>query len=142
MTKHCYQLSLNFHSEAAHSPYRNIDAEPASGIHGYTHHVELVIAGEPDAASGMITDLGDLRREIERIRGALDHGFVDEAKRMHPQIATEQAPDPLLPTTPSIIRPTASAMSMAGSSPPETTKSPMEISSGCRASRIRSSNPS
>lgn len=92
MTKHCYQLSLNFHSEAAHSPYRNIDAEPASGIHGYTHHVELVIAGEPDAASGMITDLGDLRREIERIRGALDHGFVDEAKRMHPQIATEQAP--------------------------------------------------
>src|SRR5437588_586282 len=31
---------------------------------------------------------------------------------------------------------------IAGSSPPETTKSPIEISSGCKASRIRSSNPS
>src|SRR5206468_12758092 len=40
------------------------------------------------------------------------------------------------------LLPTASAMTIAGSSPPETTKSPIEISSGCSASRIRSSNPS
>ncbi len=73
-----YELSQRFHFDAAHTLLREIDADSSKRIHGHTYWGEVLLRGEPDAATGMVTDLGLVRREIERLRGELDHAFLDE----------------------------------------------------------------
>lgn len=73
-----YELSQRFYFEAAHTLHRDIDAEGSKRVHGHTYHAEVMIIGEPDVKTGMITDLGLLRREIERVRALLDHRLLDE----------------------------------------------------------------
>ncbi|MDO9026049.1 6-pyruvoyl trahydropterin synthase family protein, partial [Zwartia sp.] len=45
---------------------------------------EVTVAGVPDAQSGMLVDLGYLRREVARVREMLDHRFLDEVKDLGP----------------------------------------------------------
>ncbi|HEX6703369.1 MAG TPA: 6-carboxytetrahydropterin synthase [Albitalea sp.] len=84
MTSPTYELSQRFYFEAAHSLDREIDAEPSRRIHGHTYHAEVALAGAPSPRSGMITDLGEFRRELERVREALDHRFLDEVEGIGP----------------------------------------------------------
>lgn len=42
------------------------------------------MAGQPDAATGMVVDLGVLRAELERIRQRLDHQLLDEVEGLGP----------------------------------------------------------
>lgn len=79
-----YELSQKFYFEAAHTLHREIDAEGSRRIHGHTYHCEIALQGAPDPASGMLTDLGLVRKEIERVRGMLDHRFLDEVKDLGP----------------------------------------------------------
>ena len=79
-----YELSQKFYFEAAHSLHREIDAESSRRIHGHTYHAEVSLAGVPGHATGMVADLGVLRREIERIRDLLDHRFLDEVEGIGP----------------------------------------------------------
>ena len=73
-----YELSQSFYFEAAHTLHREIDADSSRRIHGHTYHAEVGITGRPDAQTGMLVDLGHVRREIERVRQQLDHRLLDE----------------------------------------------------------------
>lgn len=73
-----YELSQKFYFEAAHTLDRAIEAEGSRRIHGHTYHAEITLAGVPDSTTGMIADLGFVRKEIARIRDLLDHRFLDE----------------------------------------------------------------
>lgn len=73
-----YELSQRFFFEAAHTLNRNIETEGSLRIHGHTYEAEVTVAGQPDAGSGMLVDLGYLRNEIARVREMLDHRFLDE----------------------------------------------------------------
>lgn len=79
-----YELSQKFFFEAAHTLERKVDSEGSRRIHGHTYHCEITLVGQPDSESGMLTDLGFVRREIERIREKLDHRFLDEVHGIGP----------------------------------------------------------
>lgn len=80
-----YELSQKFFFEAAHTLHRTTaDAAGSRRIHGHTYHAEVMLLGEPDAKSGMLQDLGSVRRHIESIRELLDHQFLDEVPDLGP----------------------------------------------------------
>lgn len=72
-----FEVSQRFFFDAAHSLHRQIDSASSARIHGHTYHAEVTVAGRPDA-TGMVVDLGFLRRDIEGVRAALDHQLLDE----------------------------------------------------------------
>ena len=78
------ELSQRFYFEAAHTLRRTIETEGSLRIHGHTYEAEVTVAGVPDAQSGMLVDLGYLRREVTRVREMLDHRFLDEVKDLGP----------------------------------------------------------
>lgn len=73
-----YELSQRFHFDAAHSLQRDVERESSARIHGHTYHAEVTFCGMPDPASGMVVDLGAVRRALEKVKDALDHRFLDE----------------------------------------------------------------
>jgi len=73
-----FEVTQRFFFEAAHTLEREIEADASRRVHGHTYHAELTIAGERDAATGMVTDLGAIRRLVEKARGDLDHRMLNE----------------------------------------------------------------
>jgi 6-pyruvoyltetrahydropterin/6-carboxytetrahydropterin synthase len=75
-----YELSQRFQFEAAHTLERHIDAPPSRRIHGHTYHAEVTLRGLPDAASGMLVDLGEFRRVLAEVAELLDHHLLNEVE--------------------------------------------------------------
>jgi len=73
-----FELRQEFFFEAAHTLTREAEPESSRRIHGHTYHVEVAVRGQPDAATGMVMDLSDLRACIEAVRDQLDHRFLDD----------------------------------------------------------------
>lgn len=73
-----YELSQRFHFDSAHTLKRQIEAASSRRVHGHTYTAEVTVGGTPGADSGMVVDLGHLRREIAVIRDKLDHHFLDD----------------------------------------------------------------
>ncbi|HJV62505.1 MAG TPA: 6-carboxytetrahydropterin synthase [Albitalea sp.] len=73
-----YELSQRFDFEAAHTLERSIDAAPSRRVHGHTYHAEVTLCGQPDPATGMLMDLGHLRRLLAEVREQLDHHLLNE----------------------------------------------------------------
>ena len=72
-----FTISQRFFFDAAHTLKREIEAEGSRRIHGHTYHAEVWLAGERDPATGMVIDLGLLRRRLEAVREQLDHRLLD-----------------------------------------------------------------
>ena len=79
-----YELTQEFFIDAAHTLDREVEADSSRRVHGHTYHIAVTIRGEPDAATGMVLDLGHFRREIEAVRAELDHRILDEVEGMGP----------------------------------------------------------
>ncbi|CAN7507169.1 6-carboxytetrahydropterin synthase [Cupriavidus necator] len=79
-----YEVSQKFYFEAAHTLNREIDSEGSRRIHGHTYHAEVTLRGSPSPDSGMVVDVGIVRREIDRVRNMLDHRFLDEIVDLGP----------------------------------------------------------
>ncbi|MDR7096358.1 6-pyruvoyl trahydropterin synthase family protein [Hydrogenophaga laconesensis] len=79
-----YELSQRFFFDAAHTLGRAIETEPSKRIHGHTYQVEVSIEGVKDESTGMVVDLGLLRRDIAILRDALDHRLLDEVDGLGP----------------------------------------------------------
>ncbi|WP_077001090.1 6-carboxytetrahydropterin synthase [Variovorax sp. KK3] len=71
-------LSQRFFFDAAHTLRRDIETEGSRRIHGHTYHAEVSVSGPPDAATGMVIDLGLLRERLQGVRQQLDHRLLDE----------------------------------------------------------------
>ena len=80
------ELSQAFYFEAAHTLRRYVEGEIESSkrIHGHTYHAEVTLRGEPDPETGMVMDLGIVRRELAALRERLDHRFLDEVEGIGP----------------------------------------------------------
>jgi 6-pyruvoyltetrahydropterin/6-carboxytetrahydropterin synthase len=72
-----FEISQRFFFDAAHTLQREIEAEGSRRVHGHTYHAEVFVQGEANA-SGMVMDLGFIRREVAVLRESLDHHFLDE----------------------------------------------------------------
>lgn len=79
-----YEISQRFYFEAAHTLDRAVDAAGSRRIHGHTYLAEVTVAGLPDPVSGMVVDLGLLRRHIQKMRDVLDHAMLDDVPDLGP----------------------------------------------------------
>ena len=78
-----FELSKQFRFEAAHTlPERKIEADGSRRIHGHSYRAEVFLRGERAGDTGMLVDLGLLERELDRVREALDHHFLDEVAEL------------------------------------------------------------
>jgi 6-pyruvoyltetrahydropterin/6-carboxytetrahydropterin synthase len=75
-----YEISQRFFFDAAHTLRREIEAEGSRRVHGHTYYAEVFVRGEPAPDTGMVWDLGYVRREVEALRAKLDHHFLDEVE--------------------------------------------------------------
>ncbi len=77
-----YSLTQRFYFDAAHTLRREIKAEAEKSasrrVHGHTYHCEISVTGAKNSATGMVTDLGQIRLAIDNVRKQLDHHFLDE----------------------------------------------------------------
>lgn len=79
-----YEISQKFFFDAAHTLKRDIEADNSRRIHGHTYQAEVVLSGVPHADSGMVVDLGLVRRAIEHLRAQLDHRLLDDVPGLGP----------------------------------------------------------
>ena len=79
-----YEVSQRFYFEAAHTLDREIDAAGSRRIHGHTYQCEVTVSGQPDPLTGMVVDLGLLRRHIQSVRDVLDHAMLDDVAGLGP----------------------------------------------------------
>ena len=79
-----FTISQRFFFDAAHTLKREIEIEGSRRIHGHTYHAEVWLAGERDPVTGMVIDLGLLRRRLEDVREQLDHHLLDDVPGLHP----------------------------------------------------------
>lgn len=79
-----YQVSQRFFFEAAHCLDREIEAEGSRRVHGHTYWAELTIEGTPDPKTGMVLDLGQIRRMIDFVKDQLDHRMLNEVDGLGP----------------------------------------------------------
>ena len=73
-----FTVSQRFFFDAAHTLKREIEAEGSRRIHGHTYHAEVWLAGPRDPMTGMVIDLGLLRRRLDDVRTLLDHHMLDD----------------------------------------------------------------
>ncbi len=74
------EISQTFFFDAAHTLERAIETESSRRVHGHTYNAEVFIAGQPDARTGMVMDLGLVRREVAELREQLDHHLLNEVE--------------------------------------------------------------
>ena len=78
-----YEISQKFFFDAAHTLRREIEADSSLRIHGHTY-AEVFLSGQPDPLTGMVLDLGLVRREIAQLRQQLDHHLLDDIAGLGP----------------------------------------------------------
>ena len=78
------EISQTFFFDAAHTLDRLIDTASSKRIHGHTYNAEVFLTGQPDPATGMVIDLGLVRREVALLRELLDHHLLDEVDGLGP----------------------------------------------------------
>ena len=74
------ELSQTFFFDAAHTLDRAIETAASRRIHGHTYKAEVFLTGQPDPKTGMVIDLGLVRREVALLRELLDHHLLDEVE--------------------------------------------------------------
>jgi len=79
-----YDISQKFFFDAAHTLNREVEADSSRRIHGHTYQAEVTLSGVPQATSGMVVDLGLVRRAIEHLRPQLDHRLLDDVPGLGP----------------------------------------------------------
>ena len=72
------EIAYRFGFDAAHRFDGFPEGHPYGGIHGHSFQVEVALEGDPDPASGFITDLAEVERACAEVRGALDHRMLNE----------------------------------------------------------------
>jgi 6-pyruvoyltetrahydropterin/6-carboxytetrahydropterin synthase len=78
------EISQAFFFDAAHTLDRAIETAGSKRIHGHTYNAEVFLTGRPEPASGMVIDLGLVRREVALLREQLDHHLLDEVEGLGP----------------------------------------------------------
>ena len=79
-----YEISQKFFFDAAHTLKREVEADSSRRVHGHTYNAEVTLSGQPDARTGMVVDLGLVRRAIEQLRPQLDHHMLDDIAGLGP----------------------------------------------------------
>ena len=71
-------LTQEFGFDAAH--YLDAGAAENRRLHGHSFYVEVTLRGEPDARTGLLRDLGEVKAVLEGLREELDHRLLNEVE--------------------------------------------------------------
>ena len=72
------QLSYRFGFDAAHHFDAYPDGHPYRGVHGHSFQVEVALGGDPDPATGFVTDFARIESAAHEVRQALDHRVLND----------------------------------------------------------------
>ena len=72
------RIYKQFHFEAAHFLPTAPVGHPNSRVHGHSFRVRVTVAGEPDAATGLVVHFEELEAALDDAREALDHRMLNE----------------------------------------------------------------
>jgi 6-pyruvoyltetrahydropterin/6-carboxytetrahydropterin synthase len=72
------ELRKGFQFEAAHRLPRLPESHKCWRLHGHSFAVEVVVAGECDAAQGWLMDYAELTQRFRPIWEQLDHRYLNE----------------------------------------------------------------
>jgi 6-pyruvoyltetrahydropterin/6-carboxytetrahydropterin synthase len=72
------EIALRFGFDAAHRFDQYPEGHPYRSLHGHSFGVEVALAGEPDPATGMVADLGEVERACMQVRNLLDHRLLND----------------------------------------------------------------
>jgi 6-pyruvoyltetrahydropterin/6-carboxytetrahydropterin synthase len=71
------ELSQEFTFDAAHF----LDGAPEyRRMHGHSFYAEVTLRGEPDAATGLLRDFGEVDAVLKTIRESLDHRLLNDVE--------------------------------------------------------------
>jgi 6-pyruvoyltetrahydropterin/6-carboxytetrahydropterin synthase len=70
------ELTQEFGFDAAH--YLGVGGPENSRLHGHSFYVDVTLRGEPDAKTGVLRDLGEIKRALDAIRADLDHRLFND----------------------------------------------------------------
>lgn len=101
-----YEVSQKFFFDAAHTLRREMEADSSRRVHGHTYNAEISVGGLPESATGMVVDLGLVRRAIEQLRPRLDHHMLDDIAGLGPATLENLCTfiwRELLPTLPALV---------------------------------------
>jgi 6-pyruvoyltetrahydropterin/6-carboxytetrahydropterin synthase len=76
------ELTQEFTFDAAHR--LDVGAAENRRIHGHSFYVEVTLCGEPDAATGVLRDLGEVKTALAAIGETLDHRLLNDVEGLGP----------------------------------------------------------
>jgi 6-pyruvoyltetrahydropterin/6-carboxytetrahydropterin synthase len=77
-----WELTKSFRFEAAHSLPGTTFGAAGEEIHGHSFRAEVSVRGMPDAATGMVLDLGLLERSMAEVQKMLDHKLLNKVEAL------------------------------------------------------------
>lgn len=72
------EITQQFGFDAAH--YLGVGGAENRRVHGHSFYAEVTLRGEPDAASGVLRDFGQVDAVLKEIRESLDHQLLNEVE--------------------------------------------------------------
>ena len=72
------RIYKEFYFEAAHFLPTAPAGHPNWRVHGHSFRVRVTVAGEPDAATGLVVHFEELEAALDEAREALDHRMLNE----------------------------------------------------------------
>jgi len=70
------EICQTFTFDAAH--HLGTGAAENRRMHGHSFYVDVTLRGEPDAATGILRDFGQIDAALKEVRGMLDHHLLNE----------------------------------------------------------------
>lgn len=70
------ELTQEFGFDAAH--FLGAGAPENQRMHGHSFYVEVTLRGEPDAMTGFLRDLGEVKEVLEGLQEELDHRLLND----------------------------------------------------------------
>lgn len=74
------ELTQEFGFDAAH--YLGVGGAENRRIHGHSFYVDVTLRGEPNGATGILRDLGEVDRALNAIRADLDHQLLNDIEAL------------------------------------------------------------
>lgn len=74
------ELTQEFGFDAAH--YLGVGGAENRRIHGHSFYVDVTLRGKPNAATGILRDLGEVNGALTAIRADLDHQLLNDIEAL------------------------------------------------------------
>jgi 6-pyruvoyltetrahydropterin/6-carboxytetrahydropterin synthase len=81
-TPRMIEITQEFGFDAAH--YLGVGYAENRRLHGHSFYVEVTLRGEPDPATGILRDLGEIKAVLAQLALKLDHQLLNDVQGLGP----------------------------------------------------------